>query len=290
MLASVRLSVVNTETESAVAKGASKRRKPTMAQTCDRHELYEAAVQNVAETCTFIDFYYRQIRGRKPKSFREDFCGTGSAACEWVRLRKSNFSIGVDIDPEVLRWGRRHRRKQLSKSRRQRVALLESNVKEVGTPSVDVVGAFNFSYWVFRERRELLEYFRAVHKSLKKDGLFFLDAYGGSKAFGVAREPMEFDGFTYVWQQAGFNPINGQMLTHIHFEFPDGSRLKKAFSYHWRVWSLPEIRELLAEAGFRDSSVYFEFTDEDGNGLGEWYRALDAPAEDAWIANIIGVK
>ena len=273
-----------------MARHVSSREKRSMAKRYDRHELYEASVQNVAETCSFIDFHFRQLRDRKPRSFREDFCGTASAACEWVRLRGSNSSLGVDLDPDVLKWGRRHRRKKLSKSQRQRVALMESDVRSTRTPTVDVVGAFNFSYWVFRQRSELLDYFRSVRQSLKKDGLFFLDAYGGSEACKEARESLEFEDFTYVWEQARFNPITGSMRTHIHFKFPDGSKIKKAFSYHWRLWTLPEIRELLAEAGFIDSLVYFEFLDDEGNGLGEWYPASDAPADDAWIANIIALR
>ena len=85
-------------------------------------------------------------------------------------------------------------------------------------------------------------------------------------------EERECDGFTYIWEQASFNPIDGMMDCHIHFTFPDGSRMDRAFSYRWRLWTLPELREMLAEAGFRDIVVYWEGTDEDaneGNGIFE---------------------
>ena len=67
-----------------VVKG-KKRKGATMAEQADRHELYEMAVQDVEEECNFIIETYETMRGRKPLSFREDFCGTASAACEWVR-------------------------------------------------------------------------------------------------------------------------------------------------------------------------------------------------------------
>ena len=54
------------------------------------------------------------------------------------------------------------------------------------------------------------------------------------------------------------------MVNHIHFEFTNGSRLKRAFTYEWRLWTLPEIRELLGEAGFSRSTVYWEDRDADG--------------------------
>jgi hypothetical protein len=51
--------------------------------------------------------------------------------------------------------------------------------------------------------------------------------------------------FTYLWEQALYDPVSGRLVCHIHFAFEDGSRLERAFSYDWRLWSLPEIRELL---------------------------------------------
>ena len=44
------------------------------------------------------------------------------------------------------------------------------------------------------------------------------------------------------------NPITHATTCHIHFKFPDGSKLKKAFTYEWRLWTAPEIRELLLVA------------------------------------------
>jgi hypothetical protein len=66
--------------------------------------------------------------------------------------------------------------------------------------------------------------------------------------------------------------------------------LKKAFSYNWRLWTLPEIREILEEAGFRNPTVYFEYRDEDGEGLGEWYSESKGAADSAWVANITAEK
>jgi len=66
--------------------------------------------------------------------------------------------------------------------------------------------------------------------------------------------------------------------------------MKKAFSYSWRLWTLPEIREILDEAGFRNSTVYFEYRDDDGEGLGEWYAESKGEADSAWVANITAEK
>ncbi len=261
-----------------------------MADQADPYDLYERAVQNVEEQCHLVDYLFKSLRGRKAKSFREDFCGTASAACEWVRLGKSRYAFGIDLDPEPLAWGRKHRVAALKKKQRQRVSLRLGDVRTTETPLVDVVGAFNFSYWIFADRKSLLEYFQTVYTALEPDGIFFLDAFGGSEALSEVQEPSEMDGFTYIWDQASFSPVTGTMETHIHFEFPDGSRLEKAFSYHWRLWTLPEIRELLEEAGFKNVTVWFEFRDDDGEGLGEWYPDMIGDADPAWVANITAEK
>jgi SAM-dependent methyltransferase len=272
------------------ASRPEKRKRKTIADTADRHEVYEAAVQNVEEQCDFIDYMFNIIRGRKPQSFREDFCGTASASCEWVRLGPKRTSIGVDNDAAVLEWGREHRLNELTNKQQQRVRLINADVRKVQSGPVDVVNAANFSYWILDTRAELRRYFENVYSSLVPDGVFFLDAFGGYDAFRELKEKTKIDDFTYIWDQARYSPVTGKMQTYIHFRFSDGSKMKNAFSYEWRLWTLPEIREVLEEAGFQNTTVYFEFRDDDGEGLGEWYAESEGDADAAWIANITAEK
>ena len=76
----------------------------------------------------------------------------------------------------------------------------------------------------------------------------------------------------------------------IHFRFPDGSKLKKAFSYSWRLYTAPELRDMLLEAGFRDVTVYWEGEDEDGEGNGVFTPNEKGEADLAWIAYIVAEK
>jgi len=270
--------------------GSGKKVKLTMAERADRHELYEASVQSVEEECAFISETFAAIRGRKPKTFREDFCGTTNASCQWVRLSNDNRSIGVDIDAEVLNWGRQHRLKRLAPQQQERVTLIQSDVLSVQMEPVDVVGAFNFSYWVFKKRAKLREYFSKVCQALNPDGIFFLDAFGGYEAFEESEEKTKYDHFTYIWDQAHYYPVTGEVICHIHFKFPDKSKLKKAFTYDWRLWTLPEITEVLEEAGFARSTVYWEGTDDDGEGNGEFTPEAKGEADAGWIAYIVAEK
>jgi len=148
--------------------------------------------------------------------------------------------------------------------------------------------AMNFSYFLFMTREEMLGYFQSVRDCLADDGLFFLDAYGGYDAPKEIIEPRECEGFTYIWEQASFNPISSGMQCYIHFEFPDGSRLDKAFSYYWRLWTIPELREILDQAGFCNTRVYWEGTDpESGEGDGVYSETETGDADPGWICYIV---
>lgn len=265
--------------------------RKTMAQRADRHALYEEAVQDPPSEYRFISKTFRKLRGRRAERMREDFCGTATMSCEWVRRHGSNSAIGVDLDPEVLAWGREHNLARLEPAARMRVTLMQEDVRHVRTPPVDVVLAMNFSFQLFTERSMLRDYFRSVRDALVDDGVMFLDLYGGYEAFQELKEKRKCKGFTYIWEQARYNPISGDMRCHIHFEFPDGSRMKKAFSYDWRLWTLPEIRELLDEAGFSRVTVYWEGVDKrTGEGNGRYRPATRGDADPGWIVFISAEK
>ena len=189
---------------------AAGRRRPSMAEQADRYELYEEAVHDPKAEVDFIRRTFKTLRGRQALSFREDFSGPASAACEWVRRRPRCQAIGVDIDADVLAWGRRHRVSRLTPAARKRVRLIQANVLDVDTRLVDVIAALNFSYWVFKDRATLRRYFRAARKSLRRDGLLVLDAFGGYEAYSEMEEHTKLRRFTYVWDQAQFQPVTGE--------------------------------------------------------------------------------
>jgi len=76
--------------------------QPTMAEQADKHELYELSVQNVENEIEFLQTTFKSLTGRTAYLFREDFCGTAAASCQWVRQGPEFQAIGVDIDAEVL--------------------------------------------------------------------------------------------------------------------------------------------------------------------------------------------
>lgn len=275
-------------------KSAKKHRSknPSMAQMADRHELYELSVQCTEAEIDFVDKTFKQLRSRRAKVLREDFCGTANVCCDWVQRRRDNSAIGIDINHEVLEWGRNNNLSKLPKSSKSRIQLLEQNVLTVQTKPVEIISAMNFSYWLFKNRKDLKNYFRQVYNGLADDGVFFLDAYGGYDSFRDIKEKTKIKGqnFTYIWEQERYNPITGELICHIHFKFSDGSKLKQAFSYDWRLWTLPEIRELLEETGFSRITFYWQGFDEDDEPDGDFQPAETGEADASWICYISAEK
>ncbi len=262
-----------------------------MADRADRHELYEASVQDPETELEFVSETFEALAGRPLRSVREDFCGTANTACHWVRSGPEHSAIGIDLDGDVLEWGREKHLAKLNADEAARIQLLQGNVMEVATEPVDAVLAMNFSYYLFTTRELLKTYFRRVREGLVDDGILFLDAFGGYDAHRELEERTEYDDFTYVWDQASFDPIHHHMTCLIHFEFPDGSEMNRAFEYYWRLWTLPEIRELLVEAGYSEVAVYWEGTDEEsGEGNGVYEPAETGDADAGWICYLVARK
>ncbi len=268
-------------------------KRKTLADRADRHRLYQLAVQCVESEIDMVDDTYRTLRGRHASRLREDFCGTGNTSCEWVRRRRTNSAVGFDLDPQVLAWGRRENIAKMSENRQERVQLLERDVLQVDPTesAADIILAMNFSYLIFKTRDRLRAYFSAARAGLAEDGLLMLDGYGGHDSWRTIQEKTKCDGFTYLWDQRKFNPITFEVLCHMHFKFPDGSKMKRAFTYDWRMWTIPEIREVLAEAGFSRSTVYWEGTDEETGEGNDIYSPTEEGEDDpSWIVYVVAEK
>lgn len=264
---------------------------PFTARTADKYTLYELAVQAPDAEIGFVDRTFKKLRGRTATTLREDFCASAASACEWVRKRRTNRAVALDLDPTVLAWGRDNNLAKLDDDQRSRISLLERNVLTPGDArNVDIVLAMNFSYWIFQQRATMLAYFKSVRESLARDGVLFMDIYGGWESHKAQVERRRCKGFTYIWEQAWLHPISGEMQCYIHFEFPDRTRIRRAFSYVWRLWTIPEIRDLLAEAGFARTTVYWEGDDGKGGGNGVFRPSATGEDGASFICYITAEK
>ena len=269
----------------------AKRKQKLTARTADKHVLYQESVQGPVEDAEFFAKFHKKYTGKPLRVFREDFCGTAILSCEFVKRHKKNHAIGVDLHGPTLDWSREHNVSKLNEDQQSRMNLIQGNVLDVREPKAELVAALNFSYSVFKTRKDLGAYIQNAYNALSPGGLFAIDAWGGGQAQFIVKEKKKLKGFKYVWDQADFDPITHNILCKIHFEFRDGTRMKNAFVYDWRLWTLPEIRELMEDAGFKDIHVLWEGTDEETNeGDGIFTRVERGGDEEAWIAYVIGQK
>jgi SAM-dependent methyltransferase len=267
-------------------------RAVSMASLADKYDLYLKSVQSPDHEAWFFQRIYKSLIGKKPRVLREDFCGTAAVCCEWVNRHPERRAIGVDLDPEPLAWGREHNLAKLPPAAQARVDLQKADARAVRGPKADIVTAQNFSFYLFMTRDELRAYFRAAYRNLGREGIFVLDMMGGPECMEEdLEETKSFRGFKYIWNQISFDPISHHAEFAIHFRFPDGSEQRRAFSYKWRLWTIPEVRELLAEAGFERSVVYWEDTDSETGEGNDTYRPRErASSEATWICYLVGVK
>jgi len=257
----------------------------------DKYDYYSRSVQDTDKDVKFLLRAYKSAFGRNPRVLREDFCGTFQLCRDWVKKNPSHRAIGVDLDPEPVAYGKTHFWHKLDASEQKRLELVEGNVLSAGLPAADIVVAMNFSYFIFKERATLLSYFRRCQQALRRPGMLVLDCFGGLGCMKANEESTDFRGFTYFWDQANFNPINNHSLFYIHYKRKgEGKRREKVFTYDWRMWSIAELRDLLDEAGFRRSHVYWEGSNSRGEGNGIYSKRETEENCDTWLVYIVAEK
>jgi SAM-dependent methyltransferase len=181
-----------------------------------------------------------------------------------------------------------------------------SGVAPPEVPPADVISVLNFSIFHFHRRCDLAAYFQHARRSLAAEGILVLNAFGGPGAMRTRIdrrrvEPVPTTGepapppFEYRWDQRGYDAVANRLDCRIHFVVDDAdgnpTTIENAFQYDWRIWTLPEITELMREAGFADAQVWRHTWDaskgKEGVFLGPVARIENL---DTWLAYVIGVR
>ena len=262
-----------------------------MKRKFDKYDIYTRAVQSPETDMEFLRDVYKELKGKAARSLREDFCGTFANSCEWVKQHKNNEAYGLDLDPEPIAYGMSHHFLKLSADQRSRLHIRQADVLKAKIPAVDLVSAFNFSFYTFKTRELLRAYFSQALKGLKKDGIFVVDCFGGSDSQLSNVERTKRKKFTYFWDQASFDPVTHFAKFYIHFHIRgERKKRRRVFRYDWRLWTIPELREMMLEAGFRKAHVYWEGTTRRGGGDGDFRRVEKGEECHGWIAYVVGEK
>lgn len=262
-----------------------------------KYSLYEYAVQSPEVHVEWISRFHLEATGVVANKLREDFCGTFALSTAWIKSNESRMALGIDLDPEPLLFGKKKRLNQLKLSEKKRLLICEGNVL---TPprffKPDTIAACNFSFCIFREREVLKEYFKSCFKTLNSPGTLILELAGGPGMIEQSKETKSIyrgkkKAYTYVWDQKSFDPIHRHGTYAIHFRLKDKKRtwLKDAFVYEWRLWTIPELRDLLREVGFSTTTVYWE-TEHEGKATGEYLAMEKGDNAFAWVTYLVAQK
>ncbi|KAJ1677528.1 hypothetical protein EV182_005977, partial [Spiromyces aspiralis] len=280
----------------------------------NKHELYEQAVQTPKREVRNLDSIYRQLmqrymrdRSEGDRSYalglREDFCGTAALCAEWVKRDQRRWGVGVDIDEEVIRYGR-----EVTLPRRNlcdgdgRISLVVADVMNVhgriqpriggevndddgsdneegawaepldsaeyAIPKADIIAAFNYSVCYFHQRAQLIRYLRNSLDNLNdRFGLLACDLFGGSQVFVDEHADIrDFGSFKYKFEHRGFDLLTNTAKFAISFRASNGVQLKDAYTYHFRMYTPFELKEAMLEAGFDYVSIWISLESKDSDG------------------------
>jgi hypothetical protein len=251
----------------------------------DKYTCYELCVQDAARMVPFL----AAVHGGRARVLREDFCGTAGVARAWAAGDPQRRAVAVDMAAGPLR-----------RARAPRVKTVRANVLACGLKA-DIITATNFPLGYWHTRRELVRYLKVCRGRLNRAGVFVCDTYGGATAFTIGtmvRDVRAPGGLRvhYMWEQREADPTTGMVLDAIHFRADrDGELVYQeadAFVYRWRLWSVPELREALAEAGFRSSEVYAELSDAVDQHGRAYARPVADPGElgESFVVCVVGRK
>lgn len=244
----------------------------------DRFDLYELCVQSPAYDARMLE----AIHGGRPRVLGEDFCGTAALSRAWVDLGPDRRAIAVDRDPIVIERaliGNAQRVPADPRRRdtpRPRIDYLLADVRDADDRA-DILGLLNYAICEIHTRPDLVAYLAHARRRLRTTGrtrgCLICDVYTGNDAFLPGETSRTFDHpagheVVYTWEQREADPLTGMVENAIHFQVrPPKAKGRKrgkveaavhrdAFHYHWRLWSIPELREAMLEAGFTSTQVF----------------------------------
>lgn len=268
----------------------------------DRFDCYELCVQSPRHVTAFLHAVASRD-GWEPTVLREDFCGTAAVSRRWIEEAnamdeahpwRARQAIAMDLDQDVVALARR----SADPTAAIRFFQGDCTAKDPSAESdpSDLVFVGNFSLGYCHARTTLVRYLKQCHARLRASrGVFACDLYGGPNAFTLGgihrRHPSRgHETIHYIWQHEEADPATAMVTNSISFEIErDGEiveRLSRAFVYRWRLWSLPELKDAMSDAGFREVEVYTDVNVAPGQKPEP--VAVPEDLRKDWVAMVVG--
>ncbi|CAH1452437.1 unnamed protein product [Lactuca virosa] len=272
-----------------------------------KFSLYQQSVQSPKGDISYLQkFFLTYVGGRAPLHLQEDFCGTALLSTEWLRSDSRRTAVGLDLDVEALDWCMENNVNKVGADLSSRIVLFHGNVLQ---PQEALLVKSSFQNTMnnvtLEDDENGIESVANSEKLPPRDivcGIFVMDLYGGTSSECELRMQRKFPNFTYTWEQAGFDIIQRKTRISLHFTLQkhQKKKLRHAFSYSWRLWSLPEIKDCMEEAGFRSIHFWIRQMPDSENiksieGFGggkdvKYEEVTNFQQKDSWNAYIVGVS
>ena len=150
-----------------------------------------------------------------------------------------------------------------------------SSWQELRARRGDIGCALNSAICFMHSREDADRYCRQARGMTAAPGIFVMDLQGGATMEKALTQRTRLPGGSvdYLWTQDGFDPVSRLISCHIGFRLrgrrgapppPTPPALRRAFSYRWRLWTLPEVCDMLRLAGFASTHIWLRRMREDG--------------------------
>lgn len=285
----------------------------------DKYDLYERCAQAPARDARFL----RAIHGGSPRTLGEDFSGGGAIARKWVELCPDARAVTVDLDPEPLTRLRGVKGITVVCDDVRRAGHKADVIADLNFSICELHDRRDLVAYFAHTRARLRAKGVIVCDLYGGSDCYFTGTIT-QRLVGPSGERI-----VYEWEQRHADPLTARVVNAMHFRVsppkstkpkpaararrphanpskreslaspPAGTpidstfraySIRDAFVYRWRLWTVPELREAMIEAGYRTTQVYPRFaeaTDTDGN---LYVSPVSDPAElgDSYSVYVVG--
>lgn len=226
-------------------------------------------LMNEVDYNNWVDYIEQIIKHKEAnvQNILELACGTGNLT---IPLTKKNYDIAaIDISEEMLSVAREKAEKEGVE-----LVLLQQDISELefDVENLDCVlcACDGFNYLTYDD--EIENVFEKSYELLKDGGMFIFDISSFYKLSQVLGNNMYGENradIAYMWQNY-FDPEENMVEMELAFfvKNEEGSFDRFEETHHQRAYTEREIKKMLKMAGFKDISIYGDFT-------------LESPKEDA---------
>lgn len=201
----------------------------------------------------FLIEVFRRIHGRKPGSVVDIACGPGYHAIEFSRKQHIDYSYGLDLSPQMVRYARKK-----NKWMRGEAEILEGDMIDFKLPKkVDLALCMIASIHMLTSVDDILTHLDSVAKNLKSKGIYVIEMQHPRDNFEEQEDDtniweMEDEDGTKVFVQWGteedpFDPITQVHQTKVTMQVLEKGKKRRThvFNDPYRIMPYQEFQLLV---------------------------------------------